>query len=98
MKHFIQQKLEAVNGARKHRQMRSAVAMTMGMVMSTSVFAAKTGTEFKTVSEANHYARSGRYWCGVGCNTGPENHHQYVYCSDLKMTKTSLVQAGLLLE
>ena len=51
MKRFIQQKLEVVNGARKQRQMQAAVAMTMGMVMNTSVFAAKTGTEFKTVSD-----------------------------------------------
>ncbi len=51
MKFLIQQKLASMVATRKQRQMQAAVAVTLGTVMSTSALAAKTGPEFKTVSD-----------------------------------------------
>ena len=51
MKRFIQQKLQEVQIRKKQKSLQVAVAMASGMAMSTSVFAAQTGSEFKTVSD-----------------------------------------------
>ncbi len=51
MKRFIQQKLQEVQIRKNQKSLQVAVAMASGMAMSTSVFAAQTGTEFKTVSD-----------------------------------------------
>ena len=51
MKRFIHQKLEAIQVRKNQQTLQATVAMAAGMAMSSSVFAAKTGTEFKTVSD-----------------------------------------------
>ena len=51
MKRFIQQKLQEVQIRKNQKSLQVAVAMASGMAMSTSVFAAQTGSEFKTVSD-----------------------------------------------
>ena len=51
MKRFIHQKLQEVQIRKNQKSLQVAVAMASGMAMSTSVFAAQTGSEFKTVSD-----------------------------------------------